>query len=377
LKLEMKEGLALNNGVQYSTALGITAIGRLDRLVRTAAITTALSAQVMLGADTPFREDLHALRPHKGAQRAAKWIFALMKDSPLREAHRDVDVDGELQDPYNLRCAAQVLGTCVELVERARATFTIEANSVTDNPIVLKAAGGRHAGKHVDAVSGGHFHGMPVAVDLYGLMQAVSIVSVLTNLRCARYVDGARNKGLGADLKWPGDLGLLKEAGDTSRHDDDIRKRQAVSSTLMIPEYATASLANMIWGMAMPSHLFSLSTDAGQEDHVSMAANVGLRLHDVLPRLADALAIELCFAFQAAAIRREMRMIPSRRTTFVRLKPEQCRLSPASEAVLKEVGRHFKIVKVDRSLAGEIAALARAVLAGDIAARAEDAGMRF
>jgi len=376
LVLDMKEGLALNNGVQYSTALGILAAAKLDTLLKTAAITAALSTQLMLGADTPFREDLHALRPHPGAQRMARWIFALMKNSPLREAHRNFDVDGEIQDPYNIRCAAQVLGTCAELLARAEKTFTIEANSVTDNPIIL-AKGGRT----IDIVSGGHFHGMPVAVDLYGLIQAAAMVSVLVNLRCARYVDPNRNKGLGNDLKWPGDLDRMKHAGIVRADDRAMRERQSISSALMIPEYATAGLANAIWGLAMPSHLFSISTDAGQEDHVSMAANVGLRLHEALDRLADALAIELAFAFQAAALRKEMKGIPTRAPDRAKewqaLSAAQCRLSPVSEMLLGEIGRHFKVVKTDRSLAGELKALASAVTAGRFVDSAEAGGMRF
>lgn len=379
LVLEMKEGLALNNGVQYSTALGILAAHKFDRLLKTAAITTALSAQVMLGADTPFREDLHALRPHQGARKMASWVFDLMKNSPLREAHRPFDVDGDLQDPYNIRCAGQILGTCAELLERAVKTFEIETNSVTDNPILLPlhAPKGdkfhRFDGQFVDIVSGGHFHGMPVAIDLYGLLQATAIVSALSNLRCARAVDGRRNKGLGDDLKWPGVL------PDNAKDEDVFR--QAISSALMIPEYATASLTNAIWGLAMPSHLLSISTDAGQEDHVSMAANVGLRLHEALDRAAEGLAIELAFAFQAAAIRREMRRIPTKkkdgRNGWQPLKAEDCRLSPVCEAVLAEVGKHFKLVRTDRSLAPELAVLAREVLAGAFVARAEAGGMRF
>lgn len=384
LELDMKEGLALNNGVQYSTALGILAAAKLDTLLKTAAIATALSTQVMLGADTPFREDLHALRPHAGAQRVAKWIFALMKGSPLREAHRGFDVDGEIQDPYNIRCAAQILGSCAELLARAERTFTIEANSVTDNPILLPLKGakaGRFANAYVDVVSGGHFHGMPVAVDLYGLMQAAAMISVVVNLRCARYADAARNRGLGDDLKWPGDLDRLRQAGLTRADDETLRVQQAVSSAMMIPEYASAGLANAIWGLAMPSHLFSIATDAGQEDHVSMAANVGLRLHDALDRLAEALAIELAFAFQAAAIRKEMKGLPSRapdnRKKWHTLRAVECKLSPVGEALLDEIGRSFKVIRTDRPLSGELAALARAVLAGDFVRRAQAGGIRF
>lgn len=377
--LEMKEGLALNNGAQYSNALGILAAAKYEILLKTAAITTSLTTQVMLGADTPFRADLHALRAHAGAQRVASWIAALMKDSPLREAHRGFDVDGEVQDPYNIRCAAQVLGTCAELLARADKTFAIEANSVTDNPILLASA--RDNSAYVDIVSGGHFHAMPLAVDLYGLIQAAAMTAALVNVRCARYIDGKRNKGLGDDLKWPGDLDLKFRDDPQASDKRALQIAQAVSSAMMIPEYASAGLTNAIWGLAMPSHLFSISTDAGQEDHVSMASNVGLRLHDALDRLAEALAIELAFAYQAAAIRKAMRRLPSRAPDNSKgwraLSERECRLSPPGEALLVAIGRHFKVVKRDRSLAPELAAMAEAVRAGDFVRAAEAAGIAF
>lgn len=364
---EMKEGLALTNGSQYSAALGVLAARDMETLLDTACVATALTAQVMLAAETPFRADLHALRPHSGAQKVAAKIFALMTDSPLREAHRPHVIDGEVQDPYNIRCAAQVLGTCAELIDRARRTLTIEANAVTDNPILLDAGAGfdaRWAGRRVDIVSGGHFHGMPIAVDLYGLLQAAAMIARLSNMRCARYVDETRNKGLGADLKWPG-----------PSKDEDWTDRHAVWSGMMIPEYVSAGVTNWILGLAMPSHLFSVSTDAGQEDHVSMAANVGLRVRDALPRLAEVLAVELAFAAQAAALRKAMPAIPSRAPDpdrpgmvleFFPLSESARRLSPASEAVLGAISSHFPVVREDRVMSGEIRALAEAVIAGDI-----------
>ncbi|MCL4235664.1 MAG: aromatic amino acid lyase, partial [Deltaproteobacteria bacterium] len=276
LALEMKEGLALNNGVQFSTAYGILAAAHMETLWRTACVGTSLTMQVMLGADTPWREDLHALRPHPGAVKTASVLRALAANSPIREAHRPYDIDGEIQDPYNLRCAAQILGAARTLIDRANETFAIEANSVTDNPILLPAEGGAYT----DIVSGGHFHGMPVAVDLYGLLQAAAMIASLVSVRCARYVDEARNRGLGADLKWPGPT-----------DDPEWSAIQSASSGMMVPEYVAASLVNRLWGECMPTHLFSISTDAGQEDHVSMAANVAIRAFDAIPRLAEALAV--------------------------------------------------------------------------------------
>lgn len=137
LRLEMKEGLALNNGLQYSTAFGILAYFKLRSILKTAVISAAISTQVMLAADTPFRPDLHELRPHKGAVKVAGWIWELMKDSPIREAHAPYKIDGEIQDPYSIRCAAQILGACHDLIEETRVTLETEANSVTDNPLLF------------------------------------------------------------------------------------------------------------------------------------------------------------------------------------------------------------------------------------------------
>jgi len=410
LRLKMKEGLALNNGVQYSTAYGIWCLEALECLLKTAAIATALTAQVMLGADTPFRDDLHQLRPHRGSVRVARWLFALMGNSPMREAHRHFDVDGEVQDPYNLRCAAQILGTCADLLERARSTFATEAVSVTDNPIILKAGtefekarrDAKAAGfinQYVDIVSGGHFHGMPIAVDGYGLLQACAIMARLSNMRVVRYVDGQKNKGLGDDLKWGGNLDILEKwdsvkqwannkgitlPRDFEAHVDSMRneknqveKEQAFSSAFMIPEYVSAGLTNWIWGSCMPNHLFSLSTDAGQEDHVSMAANIVVRLHDTLPRVAEVLAIELAFAAQSAALRKQMRCIPSRDHDWHPLEVAETRLNEVGEAVLTAVEGLFPLVRRDRPLANDISRLGETVLQGQIVRAAEGAGFVF
>lgn len=313
VQLEMKEGLALNNGIQFSTALGILSYFKLKNLLKTSAIVTAISAQTMLGADTPFRKDLHELRPHSGALKVAAWIWALMKGSPIREAHKPYDIDGEIQDPYNIRCAGQILGTCYDLIEEARDTLEIEANSVTDNPLILPDK--NKPDEFTEIVSGGHFHGMPVAVKLYNFMQAMGIISRLSNMRCARYIDEARNKGLGSDLKW---------------HDLD-NNQKATCSGIMIPEYTSAALTNYIWGNCMPTHLFSFSTDAGQEDHVSMSAGLAVRVWETIPLLAEVLAIELAMGTQAASIRKTMDYIPSK-----------IKLSKQEEKKTKAFGKEYK-----------------------------------
>ncbi|KAB1442365.1 HAL/PAL/TAL family ammonia-lyase [Pseudodesulfovibrio senegalensis] len=378
LRFEMKEGLALNNGVQFMNALGLAACAKLKDLLRTAAVNSALVAQVMLAPDTYFRPDFHALRPHAGARRVADWIWRLMKNSPIRAAHRDFKTDGQVQDPYNIRCAAQVLGTCHDLIATAEKALLTEANSATDNPILLPDA----HGKFTDIVSGGHFHGMPVAVQIYNLMQALSIMANLAHMRSVRFVDPVRNKGLGRDLKWP----------------DMAGEDQALSSGMMMLEYASASLTNDIWGQCMPSHLFNISTNSGQEDHVSMGTGLAVRLLKTLPRTAHVLAIELAYIRQAIAVRKRLGTIPTEATPpdWVNeelntlkdrmnghgngmvfnaevsrehpLSDHEKQFSPASEALLAALDEHglFPVVRTDRYLADDVARLASFVESGRV-----------
>ncbi len=383
LRLEMKEGLALNNGVQFMNAIGILSCSRLKMLLKSAVINTALVSQVMLAPDTYFRADFHALRPHPGAVRVADWIWRLMADSPIRESHRPFEVDGQVQDPYNIRCAAQVLGTCWELIDKAERTFLLEADAATDNPILL-AAGidtpPAYRGKHVDIVSGGHFHGMPVAVQIFNLLQALGIMTNLAHQRSARFVDESKNKGLGRDLKWPG------------LSPDEV----AVSSGMMMLEYTSAALVNDIWGSLTPSHLFNIGTNSGQEDHVSMGAGLAVRLLKTIPKAVRVLAIELAYICQAIAIRKVLPVIPthatlpadiSRELERVRKRlqksvagvifevsvqgehpvgeAERC-LSPVSETlyrIIKEQGL-FPVVISDRFLADDLMKLARFIEGG-------------
>ncbi|QJB56284.1 aromatic amino acid ammonia-lyase [Pseudodesulfovibrio sp. zrk46] len=291
IKLMMKEGLALTNGVQFMNAIGLYVCHRLKVMLKTAAINSALTAQVMLAPDTYYRADFHAVRPHPGSTRVADWIWRLMQDSPIRNAHRDFKTDGQVQDPYNIRCAAQVLGSAHDLIDQAEKSLVIEANSATDNPILLPD----EDGNHIDVVSGGHFHGMPVAVHVYSLMQALGVMASLAHQRSVRFVDPTKNKGLGRDLKWPG---LSKD-------------ENSISSGMMMLEYASASLLNSIWGDSMPSHLFNISTNSGQEDHVSMGTGLAVRLLKTLPKANHILAIELAFILQGIAIRKHLDTIPT------------------------------------------------------------------
>ncbi|MFN2250657.1 MAG: histidine ammonia-lyase [Anaerolineae bacterium] len=386
LRPQMKEGLALNNGLQFSTAYGVLALDRMWVLLETAALATAISAQVQLGSDAPYAADLHELRPHPGGVAVARWLRMLMRESPIRHAHERHAVDWQVQDPYSLRCAAQVLGACHELLTDAQATLETEINSVTDNPLLLPD----EDGDYTRVVSGGHFHGMPVAVRLHGVLQAMAIAAHLSSARCARYVDERRNKGLGPDLIWP-------ELGPAA---------MAASSGMMIPEYVAVALTNGITAACAPSHLMSVATDAGQEDHVSMSAGLAVRVWDTLPRLAEVLAIELAFGSQAAALRAEAEHIPTKRELTAeqreatrpereayeaalrrelgapdldvdvtvagqhRWSVDERRLSPPCERAIAAVRDYCPVVKEDRVLSGDLAELARAVGDGEIIAAA-------
>lgn len=339
--LEMKEGLALNNGCQYANAWGALATLRMRRLVETAALATAVGVQVMRGQGRPFRADLHALRPHAGSQRIASWVFDLLegyqfRDTGTDEKHR---YDRRIQDPYNLRCAAQILGPCLDLIERAEKAMTVEARSVTDNPIDLNDDLDSY---DLDLItSGGHFHGMPLAVESYGLLQAAGIMARLSNMRCIRIVDARHNKGLGPQVR-----GMNADPTE---------------SGLMILEYTNASLCNRIWGLASPTHLMSLSTDSGQEDHVSMAADVAMRAYEAAERLSEMLAIELAFDSQAEHVRqKEMGKHPAA------LAPAA--LGKRTQAALEKVQAIFPLVTDERELSWDVMTLAEKVLSGDIAA---------
>jgi histidine ammonia-lyase len=365
IQLEMKEGLALNNGCQYTNAWGALATAAMERLLQAAAVSTALQVQAMRGMGRPFHKDLHALRQHAGSVTFARWVFELLEGYSFQDVDTDTKFahDGVIQDPYNLRCAAQALGPCLELIKRAKATLEIEARSVTDNPIDLNSA---PDDKYtVDLItSGGHFHGMPLAVDIYGLLQAAGIMARISNLRCARIVDAKRNKNLGPQIRG--------------------RSKDATESGLLIAEYSTAGLCNQIWGLAMPSHLMSLSTDSGQEDHVSMAANVAMRAYDASQHLARILAIEMAFAAQAESVRKHNASVPDpdpKKTAEEKEaeREKQATLGFRTQGALDKISAAFPLWVTgagkdapppgigDRELSWDIETLAKQVLSGEIA----------
>ena len=268
-----KEGLALLNGTQVSTAIALDALFSALDLLRTALVSGALGTEGARGSDTPFDPRIHALRGQPGQIRCAAALRALMAGSPLRESHRTGD--SRVQDPYSLRCQPPVMGACLDAIEHAAAVLGREANAVTDNPLVTADG---------EVLSGGNFHAEPVALAADHLALAVAEVGALAERRIALLVDPVLS-GLPAFL--------VREGG--------------LNSGFMIAHVTAAALVAENRALAAPRSVDSLPTSANQEDHVSMATGAALRLGPMLRNLSDILAVELLCAAQAVEFHRPLR----------------------------------------------------------------------
>src|SRR3954471_3257892 len=271
LTLGPKEGLALINGTQFSTAYAVSGVLRAFRLARAALVTGALSVDAAMASTAPFRPEIQALRGHSGQIAAAATLMALLEGSDIRLSH--LEGDERVQDPYCLRCQPQVAGAALDLIVQAARTLVVEANAVTDNPLVLVETG--------EIVSGGNFHAEPVAFAADTIALALSEIGAISERRIATLVDPALNFGLPPFLT--PDPGLI--------------------SGFMISEVTAAALFAENKQRAMPCSIDSTPTSANQEDHVSMAAHAARRLHDMADNLADIIGIELLVAAQGIELR--------------------------------------------------------------------------
>ena len=276
LPLGPKEGLALLNGTQVSTAIALVALFRARDLFATALLAGAMSTEGVRGSDTPFDARIHELRGQPGQIRAAAALRALMAGSAIRESHR-VD-DPRVQDPYSIRCQPQVMGACFDALNHAAAVLEREANAVTDNPLVTAEG---------EVLSGGNFHAEPVAFAADHLALALAEIGALSERRIALLTDPALS-GLPAFL--------VREGG--------------LNSGFMIAQVTAAALASEQKSLAHPRSVDSLPTSANQEDHVSMATGAALRLLPMADNLRDILAIELLAAAQAIEFHRPLRSSP-------------------------------------------------------------------
>ncbi|MEM9139237.1 MAG: histidine ammonia-lyase [Pseudomonadota bacterium] len=265
-----KEGLAMINGTQVSTALALAGLFGAQKAAQTALVTGALSTDAAMGSPAPFRPEIHALRGQTGQIAAAQTLRTLLDGSPLRESHREGD--DRVQDPYCIRCQPQVMGACKDMLDSCARTLEIEANAVTDNPLVIGD----------DIISGGNFHAEPVALAADQIALAVAEIGAIAQRRIALLVDPALSHGLPHFL--------TPEPG--------------LNSGFMIAEVTSAALMSENKALANPRSVDSTPTSANQEDHVSMACHGARRLLEMVANLERILAIEALVAAQGVELRK-------------------------------------------------------------------------
>jgi len=304
-----KEGLALINGTQPSTAVLALALAAAEQLARAADIAAALSIDALLGSIHPFEARIHDARPFGGQRTSAANIEALMTGSGINKSHEHC---GKVQDAYSLRCAAQVHGAAREALRFVRDTVTIEANSATDNPMVFADTG--------DVVSCGNFHGAPIAVAADLLAAAVVPLATISERRTGRLVDPALS-GLPAFLTTRGGL----------------------NSGLMLAQVTAAAVASELKTLAHPAGVDTIPTSANKEDHVSMSMTAALKAERAVGRARDVIAIEILCACQAIDL-----LAP--RTT-----------SPALARVHALVRSHVPTLVDDRAPSADILAISQLI----------------
>jgi histidine ammonia-lyase len=272
LNLGPKEGLALINGTQFIAAFAVKGLERLLNCLDTADIVGAMTLESLLGSERPFMAELHQLRPYAGTRYVAHRLSHMMKGSEMVESHTDCN---RVQDPYSLRCMPQVHGASRNAWLHLKESLAIELNSVTDNPIILD--------EH-NSISGGNFHGQPMALPLDYATLAASELGNISDRRVYMLLEG-------------GVEGLPKL----------LMKNIGINSGFMIPQYTSAALATENKTLCFPASADSIPTSLGQEDHVSMGSISSRKLNQVIDNLENILAVELVSAAQAFDFRRPLK----------------------------------------------------------------------
>lgn len=314
LALGAKEGLALINGTQVSTALALAGLSAMARVFDAALVAGALSVDALKGSDTPFDPHIQRLRGQPGQIRVASHLLDLIAGSEIRDSHRFGD--SKVQDPYSLRCQPQVMGAVRDLLANAATTLSIEANAVTDNPLVLGPG---------EIVSGGNFHAEPVAFAADMLAMGLCEIGNLSERRIALLVDPVMS-GLPPFL--------ARDAG--------------LNSGFMIAQVTAAALASENKQKAYPASVDTIPTSANQEDHVSMATHGAYRLLDMAANAASIVGVELMAAAEAIEHHRPMKT------------------SPRLEPVLALLRSKIAPLAEDRYLAPDLAAATEFVLSGTV-----------
>ncbi|WP_198115907.1 histidine ammonia-lyase [Massilia rhizosphaerae] len=319
--LAAKEGLALINGTQVSTALALHGLFLAERLLEAAMVTGSLSLDAARGSDAPFDPRVHAVRGQPGQIAAAKIYRELVAGSAIRASH--LVGDERVQDPYSLRCQPQVMGAVMDLIAQAGRTLLVESNAVTDNPLVFPDTG--------EVISGGNFHAEPVAFAADTLALAIAEIGALAERRIALLID-ATLSGLPPFL--------VREPG--------------VNSGFMIAHVTAAALASENKSLAHPASVDSLPTSANQEDHVSMATFAARRLGQMAHNTGVIVGIELLAAAQGIEFHRPLTS------------------SSHLEHVHAKLREHVKAFDEDRFFAPDIEAARRMVMEGELSAACKD-----
>jgi histidine ammonia-lyase len=271
LRLAAKEGLALLNGTQVSTALALAGLFAIENVFAAALVAGAMSVDALKGSDVPFDDRIHVLRRQDGQRRVAASLRALLAGSHIRASHLDCD---RVQDPYSLRCQPQVMGACLDVIRAVSVTLQREANAVTDNPVVFAR----------EVLSGGNFHAEPVALAADQLALAIAEVGSISERRLALLVD-PKMSGLPPFLV----------------------QKSGVNSGFMVPQVTAAALVSENKMLAHPASVDSIPTSANQEDHVSMATHGARRVLEMADNAAAVIGIELLAAAQGLEFHRPMR----------------------------------------------------------------------
>jgi histidine ammonia-lyase len=319
LALAAKEGLALLNGTQAMTAVGALAVARAIRLARLADGSGAMALEALMGTPAAFDPRIHDARPHYGQKAAAAHLLQLLHGSEIREAHREHD--SRVQDAYCLRCMPQVHGAVRGALQHVRSILEIESGSATDNPLVFPGPDGSTEGS---VLSGGNFHGAPLAYAFDYAAIALTDLASITERRIDRLLNPDINEGLPAFLS--PDPGL--------------------SSGFMMAQIVAAALINECQVLAHPSSTGSIPTSGGKEDHVSMGMTGALKLRQIVEHAERIVAIELMCAAQGLEHRRPL--MSGREV----------------EGIYKSIRATIPRLEQDRVLATDIDALAAAVRAG-------------
>jgi histidine ammonia-lyase len=306
VRLHAKEGLALINGTQLMTALAGLALAEALRLAKTADIAGGLSLDALKGTDVAFDPRIHAARPHAGQAASARNLRKLLAASPIRESHRDC---GKVQDAYSLRCMPQVHGAARDAMAYVARTLEIEMNAATDNPMVFADTG--------ELLSGGNFHGEPVAMAADVLSIAVAEIGAISERRIERLVNPTLS-----------DLPAF------------LTPQGGLQSGLMIAQVTAAALASENKSLAHPASVDSIPTSANKEDHVSMGSIAARQAAQVVANVRRILAIEILAACQALEFHKPLRS------------------SPALDAAYRLVRSQVPAYDTDRLLAPEIESVA-------------------